>query len=200
MNISTNHRDKTLRHFSRTLVLIFGFVLIWHTTDGQCRETTPKGAKVPAFLPIDIESDTMEARQENSMVEFSGNVIATQDGLEIRADSIKFFFDSPGSWQKPEAEDPAPRIKKIVSEGHVHCLTGQRQAMADKAVYTTYDQALVLTGKKVTLMEGNNQVTGEKLTLFIQQNRAIMESKTRGRVRASFSPAGASLPGNTNGS
>ncbi len=200
MNISASHKEKMPRHFFWTLALISGFMAALYASDGQCRDTDQKNAGISEALPIHIESDTMEAFKDNLLVEFSGNVVATQDDLEIRADSIKIFFTGSGSQSEPDTKSPAPEIKEIVAQGRVRCLTAQRQALADKAVYTTKDQALVLTGKKVKLSEGSNQVTGEKLTLLIQQNRVVMESKTSGRVRASFAPANASSTASANGS
>ncbi len=208
MNISASHKDKMLPHFFWPLALIFGFMAVWHVSGAQCRETDEKNAGIPTAQPIHIESDTMEARRETSMLAFSGNVIAVQEGMEIRADSIKIFFDGAATQSEPidKFPDPGPpgveesRIKKIVAQGRVRCLTGRRQVFADKAVYTANDQTLELTGKKVKLAEGGNEVTGEKLTLFIPQNRVVMESKTKGRVRASFSPAKTPLPVKSSGS
>ncbi len=194
MNTSADNKNRMVRIFFRALVLLASFMAVVYSSSVQGQVTDQKNPGMPMDLPIHIESDTMEARQEDATVEFSGNVVAAQEDLEIRADSIKIFFQNARSQPKPAPKDTGFQIEKIVSTGHVHCVTGQRQAFADKAVYTSSDQILVMTGSKVKLMEGANEVTGEKLTLFIPQNRAVMESNTRGRVRASFTPARATLP------
>ncbi len=150
-------------------------------------------------LPVDIVSDKMEASQNLSMVEFTGHVTARQEDMEIRADSIQIFFTPEPSSRKadtsekkeklPSKKAPAAdrQIQKIISTGHVQCKAGNRLAFADKAVYMVSNHTMTMTGSPIKLMEGKNQILGEKLTLFIDQNRAVMESMTETRVRASFS-------------
>ncbi len=149
-------------------------------------------------LPVDITSDKMEANQNLSMVEFTGHVVARQGDMAIRADSIKIFFSPVASSSQTISSDKSKKtpsekapeanrqIQKIISTGHVECKAGNRLAFADKAIYTVSDQIMTMTGTPIKLVEGKNQLMGEKLTLFIEQNRAVMESTTDTRVQASF--------------
>ena len=140
----------------------------------------------PRYLPekpLHITSDKMVAHQNESMVEFIGNVNATQDNMLLVAESIKVFWH-------PLQPDTAGtnRIRQIVATDNVEYTAGDRHAFADKAVYTTADNILILTGKKAKLLTGTSWVMGTKITLFRTQDRVMVESDGKARVQALFNP------------
>jgi lipopolysaccharide export system protein LptA len=136
--------------------------------------------------PLQITADKMVAHQEASMVEFIGNVRANQDNALLLADSIKIFLHP----FQPDTQDATGtgRIKQLVALDHVEYTAGDRQAFADKAVYTASDDILVLTGKNVKLLTGTSWVSGTKITLFRAQDRVMVESDDQNRVQALFNP------------
>lgn len=143
-----------------------------------------------ADTPLRITSDKMIAQQDNSMVEFIGNVRAVRETEEILAQSIKIFMYASGEETDPGEAPGATygNVKKIVAETDVKYTSGDRKAFADKAVYTTADQVLVLTGNQAKLMTGTSWVTGSKITLFRKEDRAMVESNKKNRVEAFFNP------------
>lgn len=133
--------------------------------------------------PLNITSEKMIALKNESMVEFIGNVKATQRDSVLTADSIKVYFD--------EGSDPLKSrgsIKKIVASGHVVYVSEGRKAYADQAVYNASDQTLILTGKSTRLVTGNSFVAGKKITLFRADDRVVVESDGKKRVSARFDP------------
>jgi lipopolysaccharide export system protein LptA len=50
--------------------------------------------------------------------------------------------------------------------------------MSRKAVYTSQDGKIVLTGKP-QIMQGQNTYTGDKITIFKDQDRVIFEPRAR---------------------
>ncbi len=128
----------------------------------------------------------MVAHQDESMVEFIGNVNATQDNMLLLAESVKVF------WQpsQPDTANTADtnRIRQIVAMDNVEYTAGERHAYADKAVYTTADDILILTGREAKLLTGTSWVTGTKITLFRKQDRVLVESDGKARVQALFNP------------
>jgi len=136
-------------------------------------------------LPIHVLSDKMIARQDSSMVEFIGNVKVTREDSVVFADSIKIYFIDENS---DKDKNNQSNVKKIVSVGNVIYTSGERKAYADQAVYTTLDEALVLTGKSPKLITGSSFVTGKKITLFKKQDKVIIESDGTKRVEALFNP------------
>ncbi|EMS80119.1 putative lipopolysaccharide export system protein LptA [Desulfotignum phosphitoxidans DSM 13687] len=139
--------------------------------------------------PLHITADKMVAHQDESMVEFIGNVNATQDNMLLVAESVKVFWH-PSQPDTADTADTADtnRIRQIVATDNVEYTAGDRHAFADKAVYTTADEILILTGKKAKLLTGTSWVTGTKITLFRKQDRVLVESDGKTRVQALFNP------------
>jgi lipopolysaccharide export system protein LptA len=125
----------------------------------------------------------MVAQKGTSMVEFIGNVKATREDSIVFADSIKIYFDDDN-----KGKDAQSNVKEIISTGNVRYSAGDRKAFADKAVYTTQDAILVLTGKSAKLITGSSFVTGKKITLYRNQDKVIVESDSTQRVEAFFNP------------
>jgi lipopolysaccharide export system protein LptA len=136
--------------------------------------------------PLHVTADKMKAHQDESMVEFIGNVRADQDNTVLLADSIKIFLH-PTQPDSPEKGN-AGRIKQIVAATNVEYTAGDRKAFADKAVYTAEEDILVLTGKEARLLTGTSWVSGTKITLFRKQDRVLVESDGKTRVQALFNP------------
>ncbi len=138
--------------------------------------------------PLHIVSDKMIAQRDQSMVEFIGNVKATQEDSIVLADSIKVFFNDTSKDKNPEGEDARSNVKKIISTGNVEYTAGERKAFADKAVYTTENETLILTGESPKLVTGSSFVTGKKITLYRNQDKVLVESDGKKRVEALFNP------------
>ena len=162
------------------LCFVIGFVLVWQPKPVYS-QTQNKADKVP----FQVMSDKMIAQKDTSMVEFIGNVKVTRADSIVFADSIKIYFVEDN---KDKDSDAQNNVEKIISTGNVRYTEGERKAFADKAVYTTQDEILVLTGESPKLITGSNFVTGKKITLYRNQDRVIVESDGEKRVEAFFNP------------
>lgn len=170
---------KTRSKFLFSLLLICFMLLL---------KTIPADSQPPNEAdnaPLHIISDKMVAQKDTSMVNFIGNVKATRLDSIVFADSIKLYFVDNKTDKDNSAQN---NVKKIVSTGNVRYTDGDRKAFADKAVYTTHDEILVLTGNAPKLITGSSFVTGKKITLFRNQDRVIVESDGSKRVEAFFNP------------
>jgi len=161
-------------------LIFFGFTLIWQITAAEAQTQ----AKVKNS-PLHIVSDQMVAQKDTSMVEFIGNAKATREDSIVFADSIKIYFEDDN---KDKGRNAQNNIKKIVSTGNVRYTAGERKAFADKAVYTTKDEILILTGESPKLITGSSFVTGKKITLFRIQDKVLVESEGSKKVEAFFNP------------
>jgi len=139
-----------------------------------------------ADSPIHITSDKMTAEKGSSMVEFIGNVEATQEDSILLADSMKVYFMSDK--EKNKKKEAHGNITKIVSTGNVRYTAGDRKAFADEAIYTTADDVLILKGTAPKLMQGTSFVTGKKITYYRKQDKVIVESEGPKRVEALLNP------------
>ena len=164
--------------------LFFVLLLLNWAGISTAQQTNMSDTDRIAGKPLQVTSDKMVAHQSEDMVEFIGNVEAVQEDSTLLADSVKIYF-YPSDQKTQDSQD---RVKKIVAAQNVEYTAGERKAFADMAVYTTEDQILVLTGKSARLLTGSSWVSGQKITLFRKDNRAMVESAGNSRVKALFNP------------
>jgi lipopolysaccharide export system protein LptA len=145
-------------------------------------DTASPVARDTATASIHIVSERMEGNTKERWVEFIGSVVATQKDAVIQADRLKIFYVATNS-----APADANAIKKIIADGHVKIVTGMRTATGDHAVYTADDHVLILTGNSKA-WSGENIVAGSKITLFLNEDRSIVESDAEEQVEVTFYP------------
>lgn len=149
---------------------------------GFCASEKKDKTQNPATASdLNVVSDKMIAEQSKSMVEFIGHVKVTREDSILLADSVKVFFH-PTETKKQDQNS----VREIVATGNVEYTAGERKAFADKAVYTTKNEMLVLTGKAPKMLTGKSYVTGKKITLFRLEERVMVESDGKKRVHAFF--------------
>jgi lipopolysaccharide export system protein LptA len=117
--------------------------------------------------PIVVTSNRMEADQLGERVTFSGAVTLKKEAVTMHADTVRVFYD-----------ERSKGVREIRADGKVTVLQEGRVAHADKAVYFSREEKIVLTGD-ARVIENENQVGGDRITLFLRQNRSFVE---RGNV------------------
>jgi lipopolysaccharide export system protein LptA len=146
--------------------------------------TTAPGARPKAAhgnqnrsQPITVDSDKMERFGKESLVIFTGNVIARRDNSVQYADRMEVYLDEKGD-----------RILRMVSTGNVRIITSDcRTGTARRAEYFDLDQRVVLSGNARVWQE-DNVVTGESIVIYIDQDRTVVESGGQERVKGIFFP------------
>ncbi len=111
---------------------------------------------------IHVTADRLVADQNKQFAEFSGDVCATQGDTVIHSNRLKVFYKSganPGGSQKTSDE----MIRKIVATGDVDIAFENRTAYSEKAVYTTQNSEVVLSGPGTRIESENNFIDGEKI-------------------------------------
>ncbi len=71
--------------------------------------------------------------------------------------------------------------------GAVHIEEPLRNARGDNAIFDRDADTLILFGN-AEVVQGENRINGDEITLFIGQNRSIVKSAESGRVRAVILP------------
>ena len=136
---------------------------------------------------IVIVSDKLVSNNKEQFAEFTGNVKATQGTTQINADRLKIYYsnrpDSPVGTAPGEES-----IQKIVASGKVVIRMDDREARSENAVYEAAKGVLILTGKNSRVASGDNYVSGEKITLYRNEDRMTVESTAKQRVEAVFYP------------
>lgn len=160
--------------------------------------------------PININSDSLELDYKGSVLTYAGNVKVTQGDVTLTSDKLTITYDrqavqrSPAPQASPDPQaSPAARragtagtdankIKEVVAEGHVRIVRGDRIAEGRRAVFDQAQQTIVLSDNAV-LHEGLNKVAGDRIVVYLREERSVVESGNNSRVSAVFYPnAGAS--------
>jgi lipopolysaccharide export system protein LptA len=119
----------------------------------------------------------MERYGKEGLVVFSGSVVARQNNSVQYADRMEVYLDERGD-----------RIVRTVSTGAVKIITRDcRTGTAKRAEYFDLEQRLVLTGS-ARVWEDENVVTGETITIYLSQDKSVVEGSKQDRVKLLFYP------------
>jgi lipopolysaccharide export system protein LptA len=143
--------------------------------------------------PIHIRSRDLEFRYDDKRITYRGDVVVTQGETVLKSDTLIVTYEEPATEKgaaqpkpdntssekgtaqpKPQNTSSQQQIKEIVAEGKVDITSGDRHATAKKAVFTQATRTVVLSGNAV-LQEGENRVAGEKVTVFLDEKRTVVE-------------------------
>ena len=129
--------------------------------------------------PVTVDADQLENLQKEGVVVFSGNVVASQNSSTQYADRMEVYLD-----------DKRDRIERTVSTGNVRVVTRDcRTGTAKRAEYYDAEQRVVLIGN-ARVWRDDNVVTGERITIFLAEDRSVVEGGQQERVKAVFYPRG----------
>jgi lipopolysaccharide export system protein LptA len=152
--------------------------------------------------PVRIDADKLELDYKGSVVTYKGNVEVVQGDVTVNSDRLAIRYDPSAVKAKPDkpgaspAPSPSPggaqgpdanKIKEIVAEGNVRIKQGTRLAEGRRAVFDQAKQTVVLSDNAV-LHDGPNQVAGERVIVYLQEERSVVESGSNTRVKAVLYP------------
>ncbi|MBN9033174.1 MAG: hypothetical protein BGO05_25790 [Rhizobiales bacterium 63-7] len=125
--------------------------------------------------PIQIESDKLEIKEQESVAYFTGNVKVVQGATTMQAGNMTVYYKKKGDDKSSVASGNAD-IDRILVDKKVFLSSGEQQATADAGTFDMASQTFTLTGKRVVLSEGANVFTGCKLTVLMATGKATLES------------------------
>ena len=134
---------------------------------------TPAKAKEPTV----VTSDRLQVDYAHNMGTFTGNVLAMDPQITVRADQMVVVFGTSTN-STGTSTNSIRTLQKIVAEGGVMINQGDKKSSSEHAVYTAEDGKVVLTGKpKLQSPEGT--LTGKTITFWRDQQKVDIESDTR---------------------
>ncbi len=139
--------------------------------------------------PIHIVSDRLDAYSDKRMVVFSGNAVATQGARTIHSDRLTLYYKDdkkPAGRSAGEAERTG-NVERVEANGHVTITEGERIVTGETAVYDQDARKITMTGGAV-MREGANVIRGDRIVVFLDENRGVVESAENGRVTATIYP------------
>jgi lipopolysaccharide export system protein LptA len=143
------------RYFRNSLLILASlFLAAAARTDNQ-----EKGKREPMV----ITSRHMEADKLGDKVTFTGDVVLKKEGMTLYSDSMIVFYDVP-----------TKGVREIEALGNVVVRKEGRVALSNKASFYSREEKIVLTGD-ARIIENENQLGGERITLFMRDDRSIVE-------------------------
>ncbi|MFQ5828193.1 MAG: lipopolysaccharide transport periplasmic protein LptA [Candidatus Methylomirabilia bacterium] len=128
--------------------------------------------------PVIVDADRMESLRKEGIVIFSGNVVARQNNSTHYADRMEVYLDERGE-----------QVVRTVSTGNVRIVTRDcRIGTARRAEYYEGEARVVLIGD-ARIWQNDNVVTGERVTIYLAEERSIVEGGEKKRVQAVFYPS-----------
>jgi len=110
-------------------------------------------------------------------------VVARQDNSIQYADRMEVYTDAK-----------TKSIERVVSTGNVRIITRDcRMGTAHRAEYYDAEQRVVLIGNARVWRE-DNVVTGERITIYLAEDRSLVEGGKQERVKAIFYPSAQDRP------
>jgi lipopolysaccharide export system protein LptA len=127
--------------------------------------------------PVTVDADQLENLQKEGLIVFTGNVVASQNNSTQYADRMEVYLDAKGD-----------NIVRTVSTGNVRIITKDcRTGTARRAEYDDAEQRVRLIGN-ARVWRDDNVVTGERITLYLAEDRSVVEGGKQERVKAVFYP------------
>jgi len=127
--------------------------------------------------PVTVDADKLERFGKEGLAIFTGNVVARQANSVQYADRMEVYLDEKGD-----------RVLRTVSTGNVRIITKDcRTGTARRAEYYDIEQRVVLLGG-ARVWQDDNVVSGETITIYLSQDRSVVQGGTQERVKAVFFP------------
>lgn len=175
-----------------SFVVAFPILLLWILcTPASPAELSGKKTLTAGDTPIVIRSNSLEIDNKKRVVSFTGAVEAQKEDMLIRCQRMLVYYKEAAkdaSKEKAAGGSQGFRIEKIVAKGEVKIdRTEGGSATADEAVYYEDEEKVVLQGKPV-VKQGEDYVEGSMITLFLKEDRSVVEGGAEQKVRAVISP------------
>lgn len=163
-----------LKRVNRAVIvscLLMGYLLVAFAVCAAENEAHRAGTD----KAIRITSDRMESVDKKGTVVFTGNVVAVKGAMTITTDRLEVFYEKGKGGKK--------RLQQIIASGNVVIKEGERTGTARTAVYDKPGEIITLSGD-ARVQEGDNRIQGEKITLYINEDRSVVESGSHKKVEA----------------
>lgn len=123
-------------------------------------EERPKGE------PIVITSISLINDNRAKTATFDGNVVAKRGDITLYSNKLIVHYDN---------EQGNSTIKMIEAIGNVRLTKAKRVITSHRAVYYPEPEEKVIFTGEPRVSEGNNLVTGERITYYIKEDKALVE-------------------------
>lgn len=161
------------------------------------QETPPAPSQEGAGLaesdqPIRILSKRLEADDKALTVTFQGQVKATQGQTTLWCDRMVVHYTKEEQAPGSDQDEANRKIRKIEVFGHVKVIKQDKTALGQQGLYELESRRVQLWGKP-RLIQGQNIIDGDRVILYLDQNRAVVEGGPE-KVEAVLVPTRKQMP------
>jgi len=129
---------------------------------------------------LEIQAPHTQWNLKSRTAVLSGGVVAKRGPVVLRCAEMTVVFSKPG------------RVKQATATGDVRIEHGDREGTATRAVLTTEDGTIVLTGNPV-LTDGANRMSGTRIVLYMDADKVVCDA-CRMRIAAEAMAPGTGTP------
>lgn len=134
--------------------------------------------------PIDIRSQRLEFLYAEKRVQYQDGVVATQGEVTLTCNLLTVSYEEPAESDgtPPAASTTSQqRLTEIVAEGDVRLESESGYATGRQLVFDQIKRTVTLSGDAV-LHEGANQVSGDRVIVYLDERRSVVEGRARMRL------------------
>jgi len=148
---------------------LVGTAFLW---PGAFRSEAKQGStKNPSEeIKIFITADQVEFDPQKGIATYTGNVKVVQNDATLYADFIEVHLLEGGK-----------DIDSIKAHGNIKVVQEDKIITAEEGIYNHRERTVVLTGNPVT-RQGGNWITGDKITYFWDEGKALIEGNVKATV------------------
>ena len=143
--------------------------------------------------PTRITSEKMEVDNKKNIIIFTGKVFVTKGRIEIRADRLVLHPDNENKKTNNKSSEKSNllgtgKMQKIIATGNVLLNQDRRKfATGDKLNFDDKSRIAILTGN-AKAWEGKNQVIGDKIIMYLNEDKTIVHGAKHRRVHVTLHP------------
>jgi lipopolysaccharide export system protein LptA len=117
----------------------------------------------------------METLKKEGLIIFEGRVEARHNNNTQYADRMEVYLDDKGE-----------KVLRAISTGNVKVIASDcRTGTARRAEYYDAEQKIILIGN-ARVWQDENVVQGERITMYMAEDRSVVEGGRDGRVAVTF--------------
>jgi lipopolysaccharide export system protein LptA len=133
--------------------------------------------------PIRVTADSLITDSKNKTAEFVGHVLAIQGDTTITADKLKVYYTEG---IQSGTLSGMNTIVRIIAQGSVKIVLEDKVAHTEHAEYIADKKVVILTGPESKIIDGNNSISGQKITLYRDDRRIHVSGTQKAPAEAFF--------------
>lgn len=134
-----------------------------------------KTKNIKPTSPVKIQADEMRYYGSERKSTFHGNVVAVSDNYTLMSDDVEVFLNKDMD------------VSKIHCTGNVNFKSDDIVSISKKADLDHNKKVAIITGN-VKVWQGENYLEGEKVFIYYEEERIVVDKGTDKRVTIIFKP------------